>query len=179
MDQTSYTVNTVHQLPTELQPAHVATRKTDDVVAFFTGATPLSNFYKSDIELDSRSFSSVEQYYQYRKALYAEQPAKAQKILENTLPLNCKRIGDSIMAGDGWLQEGEKAMYHACKAKFTQNTYARQFLLATGERTLAEASTDLIWGSGKRLNDQDTTNRHAWTGQNRLGKVLMKIRNEI
>ena len=60
-------------------------------------------------------------------------------------------------------------MYSVCKAKFTQNTDLLKKLLDTGDAELVEGNTwgDRVWGVCKG------------EGENRLGKILMRIRGEI
>lgn len=60
-------------------------------------------------------------------------------------------------------------MYEIVKAKFTQNEDLKQRLLETGDMYLEEGNTwgDRTWGT---INGK---------GQNRLGKILMKVREEL
>jgi hypothetical protein len=55
-----------------------------------------------------------------------------------------------------------------------------QFLLATGERVLVEASPyDQIWGIGMAAGNADIENPLRWRGQNLLGFALMEIRDKL
>lgn len=60
-------------------------------------------------------------------------------------------------------------MYDICRAKFEQNADLRCKLLTTGDAMLVEGNTwgDTVWGvcQGK--------------GENRLGKILMRVRKEL
>jgi len=60
-------------------------------------------------------------------------------------------------------------MYEICKAKFSQNTELKKRLLSTGNEHLEEGNTwgDKIWGTVNGI------------GENRLGKILMRIREEL
>lgn len=60
-------------------------------------------------------------------------------------------------------------MYEVCKAKFTQNKSCRGNLLKTGNAELIEGNDwgDKIWGQVNGI------------GENNLGKILMKIREEL
>jgi ribA/ribD-fused uncharacterized protein len=180
IDGQSYTVSNLNKLPMELQPASAAVRRVDDVLAFFTGATPLSNFYKTNLAIDDRVYSSVEQYFQYSKALFAEKPDKAQKILSANHPAMCKRIGDSIDVNkDQWLPEAKRLMLKGCTAKFDQDQYARTYLAETNTCILGEASKNQLWGIGMTLNDKNIAVKENWSGQNLLGVILMRIRSEL
>ena len=68
-------------------------------------------------------------------------------------------------------------MHNALVAKFPQNKSLMDTLKNTGDKILAEATTNRYWGTGKPIQD-----RHAytdWQGQNFLGQVLMTIRTEV
>ena len=60
-------------------------------------------------------------------------------------------------------------MYNICKAKFTQNETLKTKLLKTGDAMLIEGNTwgDKIWGQVNGV------------GENNLGKILMRIREEL
>ena len=60
-------------------------------------------------------------------------------------------------------------MYNICKAKFTQNETLKTKLLKTGDAMLIEGNTwgDRIWGQVNGV------------GENNLGKILMRIREEL
>jgi broad specificity phosphatase PhoE len=75
----------------------------------------------------------------------------------------CTRLPDSWDNG-----ESMKAMMYCLRAKFQQVPEFRKQLLGTGQRVIVEASHwDNIWGSGL-----------DGSGQNKLGKCLMQLRNE-
>jgi predicted NAD-dependent protein-ADP-ribosyltransferase YbiA (DUF1768 family) len=59
-------------------------------------------------------------------------------------------------------------MYDICKLKFTKHNFAQK-LLATGHQELVEGNTwnDIFWGRCRGI------------GKNNLGKILMKIRDEL
>lgn len=68
-----------------------------------------------------------------------------------------------------WDQVKDDIMYKALHAKFTQNAHLLEVLLGTGDKEIIEASPrDAYWGWGK---DQK--------GVNMLGKLLMKLRDEL
>ncbi len=60
-------------------------------------------------------------------------------------------------------------MFKAVRAKFTQHPDLRARLLATGNAELVEhTKNDAYWGDGG-----------DGTGENMLGKILMKVREEL
>ena len=68
-----------------------------------------------------------------------------------------------------WDNIKDNVMYDALKAKFTQHNELAVLLLETGNKKLIEhTENDAYWGDGG-----------DGTGKNRLGKLLMKIREEL
>ena len=60
-------------------------------------------------------------------------------------------------------------MERAVRRKFDLHAELRELLLATGDEALEEAApTDFYWGVGR-----------DGTGQNKLGRLLMRIRSEL
>lgn len=65
-------------------------------------------------------------------------------------------------------------------SKFSQNKKLKEQLLRTFPRTLVEASPmDRIWGIGLAKEDHRAWNKQTWRGQNLLGEVLTRVRNNI
>ncbi len=62
IEGTEYTINCLDKLPSELDPKHIATRTDGKVTAFFSSASPLSNFHPAKITNDNGTVSdNVEQ----------------------------------------------------------------------------------------------------------------------
>ncbi len=76
-----------------------------------------------------------------------------------------------VLLRSDWEQVKVQLMEEIVRAKFTQNADLAQMLLATGNRLIQEGNTwhDVFWGV-----DQKTEK-----GENHLGKILMKIREEL
>ena len=176
-----YTVETINKLPPELDPAKIATKRCEKVTAFFTGASPLSNFFRTPyLEIDGQRFSTVEQYLQSEKAYFANKPNIAMDIKSTEDPAICKRLGDGIKVDDAeWLPVAIDKVFKACRIKFRNDPRANTFLRETGNTVLAEAGPNLIWGTGAKLNDANVMNIESWKGRNELGKILIQIRTEL
>ena len=71
-------------------------------------------------------------------------------------------------------------MKTGCLAKFQQNPSLRQFLLSkTQNKTIVEArSDDKFWGAGLKHDSPQITG-DKWPGKNKLGKILMLVRDEL
>tara|TARA_B100000900_G_C20484442_1_gene676847 strand:- start:800 stop:973 length:174 start_codon:yes stop_codon:yes gene_type:complete len=50
----------------------------------------------------------------------------------------------------------------------------KDILVSTGDKLLAEASVDLVWGTG--VVGDDVTDPNKWRGRNEMGDILMRIR---
>lgn len=177
-----YTVSNLHKLPhPELLPENIATRRYGVVTAFFTAASPFSNFYPSQIELQGKTFLNVEQYFQYQKAVVNRDETKAKQILDCESPNECKAIGNKvhILNGEQWANQAITTMKEGCTAKFTQNLSLKQKLISTGEQRIAEASLDKFWGTGLVLRNPNNSNPDNWEGLNHLGKILEGIRVDL
>ena len=71
-------------------------------------------------------------------------------------------------------------METALKSKFEQNVGLRTFLKSTGQRLLIEARpTDLYWGAGLSLEDTDVWDQNKWKAKNKLGSLLMELRDKL
>ena len=72
-------------------------------------------------------------------------------------------------------------MEKAVRAKFVNPTHGlMEKLLATGDAIIGEANPrDKYWGIGTSADTADAKNPAKWKGQNQLGKILMKLREEF
>lgn len=175
-----YTVDTLHKLPADLDPANLCTKKHGNVVAFFGGHSPLSNFFKCNIEIDGKTYSSVEQYFQHQKCVFAEDIATAARILNTHSPAQCKQLGDSVtLDQENWLPKAKQVMKAGMMAKFTQNIRAKNFLLGTENSVLAEAGPNKTYGTGLKLSDPKNGTINDWNGTNVAGEILTSVRNEL
>ena len=180
IDNRTYSVHNLQNLPPELDPANLATATHGDVFAFFGGSSPLSNFYQCNLKIDNQKYISVEQYFQMEKSIFAENQEATKKIREASSSGACKKIGDSVTIAndDDWMAKAKNVMFKGMKAKFEQNERAKSFLLQTGNKFLAEATLNKIWGSGLKLNDAKHSERE-FPGRNITGEILMSVRDTM
>lgn len=178
----TYTIDSLDKLPENLKLSKIYTPSRDNVTAFFTGNSPLSNFYEVTVkDGQGNTFHSTEQYYQYAKAMDFKDEATAHRIKLAETPYQCFTLGQSVKGFNKarWNSKAKDVMYKACLAKFQQHPVLRDFLLATGTTTLVEASpTNKTWGIGVKLSSPDVFNQAKWNGENWQGKLLMRIRDE-
>ena len=142
----------------------------------------LSNWFLSDFRLDSISFTSMEQFMMYRKALCFHDQAIAKQILAIDNVARIKELGRLVSGYDDRIWSGIRqiVVYEGLLAKFSQNTGLRKNLLDTGDALLAECAVrDRIWGIGLSMTDPKRLEPAQWKGQNLLGYALMMARERI
>lgn len=133
----------------------------------------LSNFYASPIkDINGKIYMTVEHYFQAMKTL---DPVEREEIRVAETPGKAKRLGRIVKLRADWEEIKNSVMYEAILQKFTVDPYLKNKLLATGEQALVEGNTwhDNTWGSCTCAKCQDIE------GKNELGKILMKVREEI
>lgn len=184
IDGYTYTVapvNNLEKLPQELNPRKSAEREDAKTLVFFTQASPFSNFCKSPFVKDGVQYSCGEQYIQAQKAQIFDDDIAHGRIMRAMSPFEMKKEGKRLrnFVGQVWEKEAEGVAYDACLAKFTQNHELKDALLATQDKQIGEASMDPFWGVAMSLSDGNVLNCQTWSGQNILGKVLMRVRSNL
>lgn len=142
----------------------------------------LSNWYLSDFTVDGVSFSSMEQYMMYQKAVVFKDKDIASKILKTDDVKRIKEYGRQVSNYDDTVWNGVRqiVIYKGLLEKFRQNGKLKKELLDTGDDILAEcAVSDKIWGIGLSMKDSNKNDIKAWRGQNLLGFALMLVRDEL
>lgn len=139
---------------------------------FFWGSkdtfAAFSNFYPSTIEISGRTWKTVEHFYQ---AMKTNDVGQQKAIQDAESPGQAKRLGQKVLLRPDWEEIKQVVMLTALRVKFADEPY-RSMLLSTGERPIYEDSPyDKIWGTGVR--------GHVGEGQNLLGKLLMRVRQEL
>lgn len=158
-------------------------RVTDTHIYFW--GTFLSNFIPNDLQIDymGHKFNTSEQLYMYIKAKSFNDHEKAHEIVtKGQAPKDAKRMGREVIGYDEkvWSTYREDAMYRAIYNKFTQYPELKKQLLDTGDKILVEGTPmDPIWGVMIKWDDDRILNEKNWKGQNLLGKVLMRVRDNI
>jgi len=139
-------------------------------IYFFTKNDPyyeLSNFSPFGFEEEGGYWPTVEHYFQAQKF---EDTAYRERIRKAYSPKHAKSLGQSraLPLRSDWEDVKEHVMLYALRRKFA-HPRLKTLLLETGERMLIENSPfDSYWGCGP----------HG-TGMNRLGHLLMVVREEL
>lgn len=143
----------------------------------------LSNFYYSPfVDSSGVEWSTVEHYYQAQKTVNMQERAN---IWKARTPKQARKLGRQVDMRPDWDQNQlpdftfnneievvpykEEVMIRALSRKFDQNPQFARWLVQTGDAELIEwAPWDKYWGDGG-----------DGTGLNRLGKLLMVLRDEL
>lgn len=157
-------------------------RITENMVLFWGSKDLYSNWHPSPFVLKGQRYAHVEQYMMAAKARLFGDTATEAKILATTDPKHIKALGREVRGyvDAVWREHRLTVVIEACVAKFSQNEKLGAMLLATGQRTLVEASpVDRVWGIGLAENDPCALDPATWRGENLLGIALMHARDHL
>lgn len=142
----------------------------------------LSQWWACTFEVEGTTYSSAEQYMMAEKArLFGDEPIR-QEILKIQDPNKIKSLGRKVKNFDLdlWNEKCQMIVYQGNLAKFSQNPKLKNFLLATGDKILVEASPfDTIWGIGLGEKSELALNPMEWRGTNYLGFALIRVREAL
>lgn len=123
----------------------------------------LSNFYECPINYHGLTYRNSE------AAFHAQKNVSRAREFCDLSPSEAKRLGRRVELREDWEEVKLRIMYSIVKTKFTQHRNLKKKLLSTGNQELVEGNwwNDCYWGVCKGI------------GQNNLGKILMKVRDEL
>ncbi len=139
----------------------------------------LSNHYPCDIKLHGKDMKSGEHGYQYTKAFRRGDLDVAKKIVDARNASGAKFQSCFLDYNKNWKAQKEEVMRDVLEAKYDQVPEFRKALLESkGKKLVETVRNQVYWGSG--LDSQDTlhTKPEWWMGKNRLGELLMELREE-
>jgi ribA/ribD-fused uncharacterized protein len=141
----------------------------------------LSNFYPCKIEHRGITYPSVEHYYvalkvntlQFIDGQYYTAPDFRELIAKITDAGDVKKIGKRIKIRSDWDEKKLRFMEWGVREKF-KDLKLGQMLLETSDLELIEGNSwhDVFWGCCN-------CPKCSGDGENNLGKILMKIREEL
>lgn len=142
------------------------------VTAFRDANRFLSNFYPVIIFYRGHSYSTAEHAYQAQKTLIPEQQ---ERIRTAPTPGIAKHLGREATIRPDWDEIKDQIMEEILRIKFVRGSYLSGMLIMTNNGTLIEGNSwgDRYWGMTQNPETK------AWVGQNKLGEILMKIREEL
>jgi ribA/ribD-fused uncharacterized protein len=127
-----------------------------------------SNFANAPIRLKGKLWPTTEHFFQAQKVAGTE---REEEIRLATSPMIAARMGRSRKhrLRPDWERVKDAIMREAVLAKFMQHDNLRAILLGTGDARLVEhTENDSYWGDGG-----------DGSGRNRLGEILMSVRDEL
>jgi len=125
----------------------------------------LSNFYRSTIWVDRKSWPTVEHAYQAYKSLNEDERETIRKVSN---PAEAKKLGRSVTLRDDWDSVKFSLMKSFIQKKF-ESPFLADLLIKTDDAELIHENSwnDRVWGVCRG------------SGENLLGKILMEVRDEI
>lgn len=125
----------------------------------------LSNFHKCRVEFKGMTYPSVEHAFQAAKN---PDPEYRNSVAAVGSPVTAKRMGKKTALRPDWEEVKEGVMYELLLSKFS-DPVLRDKLITTGSAELIEGNNhwDRYWGVCRG------------EGLNKLGKLLMKVREEV
>lgn len=178
IDGTMYGINDLDTIPSNLSAKIKQEKVVNGGLAYRGHESIFSNFYMQPFEVEGFVYNSVEQYYQYTKAISHSKYSRAEKILKCTDPRRIKELGDGIQDKQGWLAIRVQTLYTGTIAKFEQNPDLAIALVSTGMQQLCEATTDMFFGCGVGLQSAKWSKMDC-PGENVAGRIVMKARGVL
>lgn len=142
------------------------------MISSFTGKYRwLSNFFESPVEYENMIFSSVEAAFQAAKTT----DRIKRLAFCNVRPNRAKAMGRRLDLRPDWEEVKNQVMLDCLRNKFAAGTILAQLLMDTGKESLKEGNSwhDNVWGDCKCERCANIK------GENRLGKLLMQVRDEL
>lgn len=170
MSEEKATYSYTYNAPTDTAAEAVAAADGAPIDAFRGEFAFLSNFFEQPIEIDGIVYPTGEHAFQ---AMKTREAAERYAVREAPTPAEAKSRGRRVTLREDWDTARFEVMETVLRAKF-RDPELRRRLLATGDRTLIEGNTwrDKTWGAVRDAAGN-------WKGRNELGRLLMRIRDEI
>jgi ribA/ribD-fused uncharacterized protein len=152
-----------------------------DGFILFWGGWP-SQWSPAQFVVDGTEYNCCEQFMMAEKARVFGDDAALQKILVSASPRQQKALGRKVRGFEEkrWNEVCRGIVYSDNLARFSQNSDHRELLLATGMKSIVEASpVDRIWGIGLAPDDPRAAEPAQWCGTNWLGIALMQVRDTL
>jgi len=142
-----------------------------EVIEFYAVGDPygeLSNFAPFPIFVRGKRWPTSEHFFQGQKFAGTRHEEEVRRARKPRIAAEIGRDRKRPLRRD-WESIKDGVMLEALRAKFTQHADLRALLLATGEARLVEhTDNDSYWGDGG-----------DGSGRNRLGQLLMRVREEL
>lgn len=127
-----------------------------------------SNFSRYPVLMNGKTWPTSEHYFQAQKF---EDKAYQEKIRKSLSPMKAAELGRSrrLKIKRNWDRQKENVMFEVVLAKFKQHEELKELLISTeGAELIEHTENDHYWGDGGNGE-----------GKNKLGKILMKVRDKL
>lgn len=178
IDNRKYKHTEPESLPDKYSLERAKAVRINDEILFHSEHTCLSNFFPAPIYDNGINYHTAEHRYQAEKCRIANDNIRLNQVLRAISPLEAKKIADAIHDTPEWTNVKESVMEKVIDMKFEQHSYLADKLIATGDRTLKEATSNMYFGIGASLHSREVRDG-TYKGQNRLGHILMAKRSEM
>lgn len=146
------------------------------------GPWVLSQWWEAPFTVAGLRYATAEHWMMAEKARFFGDEAAVPAILAARSPGAAKALGRKVAGFDheDWARVRSAIVRTGNLEKFRQNPALAEWLLATGELVLVEASpTDRVWGIGMAATNPAVERVEAWRGENLLGFALMEARQRL
>jgi ribA/ribD-fused uncharacterized protein len=141
-----------------------------------------SNMSNHPVKIDDVEYKTVEHYFQAMKAREFEDTEIYNKILKTKTAKAVKAVGHKVanFKEAVWESKRDDIMEKGVRTKFVQHPSLRKQLVETGDKLIGEANPrDMYWGIGTSMTQVKSKSPSKWRGLNKMGKLLMKLRDEF
>jgi len=139
-----------------------------------------SQWFPSPFTIDGITYKTAEHWMMAQKAVLFDDESALKKIIACNTPAEAKKFGRQVLGFDEmvWNDKRCDIVKLGNIHKFNQHPIFADYLLATGDRVIAESSpVDTIWGTGLPPDHKEADNIYYWRGLNLLGFSLMEVRD--
>ena len=177
-----YTVDTLGSLPDRINPTKTATIEKDNCILFFSKYSPFSTHYQRTFKMNKTIYHNMEQSLQHQKALLFKDSDASRKIVQVSNPVQCRQVGRQVknFNADKWFQDSPLILSEIAEAFYDQHSDLKKILLDTEEKKIVFCGVrEKFWGTGLSMRDEAASDSSKWKGQNKLGDILMALRQKL
>lgn len=169
--------------PAETVPEHFEFEVEKDRFELFAGKNSVfSMWYPCTFIVDGKTYNCVEQYMVHRKAEIMNDTELAEVIMALNDPREIRESGKEVknFSQQLWDNCCEAIVEAGNIEKFSQNKGLKEKLCNTIPKLLVEANPyDTKWAIGLSKDDTKALDPLKWKGNNLLGKILTRVRDEL
>ena len=176
----TYGLKDLRRLPPEFELGSLFTPSKNNITAFFSSYSKLSNHFPCTFEIQGQRYTSMEQFLFVSLAKLFKDESLQHELLQTNDPKKIKSLGKKIknFKKSIWRDKIEGILSTGLMEKFSQNMDLKEALLRTESTTIVEANKfDGTFGIGLSLGDDMLWDPQNWNGDNLMGKALMCVRD--